>query len=447
MRRLRSDEEERLLKQGPVEPAIGAGACQRDAMIDRLSRMRADGEAPGILIVGIDDMAVLNETYGWSVGDELIAAFETLASEHGGPAMAFGRMGGTTFWILVPQGSGRSAAALAQTLLNHMRSGTLATTVGPVNVSLSIGGLNGATFADLPPQDRVACAERALVEARRSGGDVAVISTKSDQSDESQRKTVEMASRIISALSGDRFVLAYQPIVDCVTGEVHCWECLARIRDGAGSLIPAASFIPVAEERGLTRRIDMRVLRQALADLARNPALSLSVNVSSAGMSHWDWLESYLGVVEAAGEPASRLMVELTEHARLEDVDRAAQFVRRLRGAGCTVAIDDFGAGYTSFGHLQTLWVDTVKIDGGFIRNLADHYENQVFARSLIGLAREIGLKTIAECVGQQEDAEILREMGADYLQGFLFGRPDLEPGWRQHGTPNRAGKTLFEAA
>ncbi len=414
---------------GPVR----AGLTDRSAFLAHLRGMVSDGDHGGLLVVGIDDMEVLNETYGRSVGDEVIDLFVALVVGHCGGPGAVARLGGTTLGVLTHGAAGASPSLLGQKILTRLRMGPVPTSIGPVNISASIGlafwtGESDGTGAE----ELLARAEAAFIQARRVGGDTAVSAPASDSTEQALKQTVEMASRIVSALSGDRFVLAYQPIVDCTSGQIERWECLARIKDGSGAPIPAASFIPVAEERGLIRRIDMRVLRHALDDLVNHPALALSVNISSSGISDWDWMESYLEVIEARGDLGGRLMVELTEHARIDDLNRAAEFVRRLRSAGCLVAIDDFGAGYTSFRHLQTLSIDSVKIDGSFIRDLSDRPADQVFARSLIGLAREIGLKTIAECVGRDDDAAILREMGADYLQGFLFGRPDIDPSWRQ---------------
>ena len=136
---------------------------------------------------------------------------------------------------------------------------------------------------------------------------------------------------------------------------------------------------------------------------------------------------------------ASRLVVEITETAALYDIEESGRFVAALRHAGCSVALDDFGAGHTSLRHLQSLAVDTVKIDGSFIHNLADNPDNQVFLRHLLGLAKGFGFQTVAECVGSAEDAAILRREGVGLLQGYYFGRPSLKRPWLESSSSHAA--------
>jgi EAL domain-containing protein (putative c-di-GMP-specific phosphodiesterase class I) len=130
------------------------------------------------------------------------------------------------------------------------------------------------------------------------------------------------------------------------------------------------------------------------------------------------------------------MIVELTETAALHDFEENAQFVSRLRDLGCRVAIDDFGAGYTSFRNLQKMRVDMVKIDGSYVKDLSASSENQIFVRTLVDLARNFDLKTVAEWVGSEEDAKLLENFGVDYFQGFYFGEPLLNPGWKNEPVP-----------
>ena len=142
------------------------------------------------------------------------------------------------------------------------------------------------------------------------------------------------------------------------------------------------------------------------------------------------WLQSFIEYVRDNEDVASRLIVELTETAALHLFEETAQFVSQLRTLGVRVAIDDFGAGYTSFRNLQMLHVDTVKIDGSYVKDLQESPENQVFVRTLVGLAKNLGMKTVAEWVGSDADAALLQSFGVDYFQGFHFGEPLLDPEW-----------------
>jgi len=154
------------------------------------------------------------------------------------------------------------------------------------------------------------------------------------------------------------------------------------------------------------------------------------VNVSGTAGGDGAWLQSFVDYVAANGDVANRLLVELTETAALEHFEENARFVTRLHELGARVAIDDFGAGYTSFRNLHRPKVDTVKIDGFYIESLKANPENQVFVRTLVGLAQNLDMKTVAEWVSSDEDAALLESMGVDYFQGFHFGSPALDPSW-----------------
>jgi EAL domain-containing protein (putative c-di-GMP-specific phosphodiesterase class I) len=146
--------------------------------------------------------------------------------------------------------------------------------------------------------------------------------------------------------------------------------------------------------------------------------------------SNGAWLEGFLAHIRAYREVASRLTFELTETAALHDVQITAEFMANIRQLGCRVSIDDFGAGYTSFRNLQVLEIDSVKIDGSYITGILDSPDNQLFVRTLVNLASNFGVSTVAECVGDAQAAELLRSFGVDYFQGFFFGKPEVYPAW-----------------
>src|SRR5262249_45490339 len=162
----------------------------------------------------------------------------------------------------------------------------------------------------------------------------------------------------------------------------------------------------------------------------------LGFNVSGLTACDRPWLGSLMSVLRHRADLARRLVIEITETAALYDIEETARFVDTLRHAGCRVSLDDFGAGHTSLRHLQTLAVDIVKIDGSFIRNLADSPENRVFLRHLLGLTRGFGLSTVAECVESAEDAELVRTEGIAYLQGYHIGPPTVERLWLDKAAP-----------
>jgi EAL domain-containing protein (putative c-di-GMP-specific phosphodiesterase class I) len=167
-----------------------------------------------------------------------------------------------------------------------------------------------------------------------------------------------------------------------------------------------------------------------VAQLYAHPEVKLSINVSGTTATDPSWLQSFITYVRENREVAERMTVELTETAALHAFEENARFVSRLRDMGCRVAIDDFGAGYTSFRNLHMLRVDTVKIDGSYVKGLARSPDNQIFVRTLVELAKNFQLETVAEWVSSEEDAELLARYGVDYFQGYCFGEPSLEPAW-----------------
>jgi EAL domain-containing protein (putative c-di-GMP-specific phosphodiesterase class I) len=245
-----------------------------------------------------------------------------------------------------------------------------------------------------------------------------------------------------TALRQGRLLFAFQPVVCAATGRIDYFECLLRMRNQEGEIVPGGDFITSIEKAGLIGLIDRFVLEKAVQELAAHPGITLGFNVSGLTACDRPWLRSLISLLRHRPDLARRLVVEITETAALYDIEETARFVETLRQTGCRVALDDFGAGHTSLRHLQTLAVDTVKIDGFFVRNLASSLENQVFLRHLLGLTKGFGLTTVAESVETAEDAALLRAEGIGYLQGYYLGAPTIERSWlggRADGEPRGA--------
>ena len=235
-----------------------------------------------------------------------------------------------------------------------------------------------------------------------------------------------IAKEIQNALQSGGLGLAFQPIVRSGNREVAFYECLLRI-SGEGGALPTGPALHVAENMGMIRLIDRRVLEMVVAELEANPRVTLAINISGLTTTDPTWLRSLIALVGDQPDVAHRLIVEITETAALDDMEETVRFVAAVRDRGCRVALDDFGAGYTSFRHLKTLAVDIVKIDGSFVTNLANRPEDLLFIKTLLDLTAGFGLETIAECVETEEVADMLRREGVQYLQGYYFGRPSTE--------------------
>jgi len=279
-------------------------------------------------------------------------------------------------------------------------------------------------------QEAMLRAEQALERARINGRDGFAVYAQSPQRDTARLRQMSIADDVILALKENRIRLAYQPIIDAKDRKPVHYECLLRMLRPDGQEISAGHFVPAAEQMGIVQLVDRFALETAVAQLARHDGLSLGVNVSGTAAQDPVWLQSFVEHVRDNRDVADRLVVELTETASLHQFEENARFVSQLRELGVKVAIDDFGAGYTSFRNLRMMHVDVVKIDGSYIEDISANPQNQVFVRTLTELAKNLGMRVVAEWVGSAEDAALLERFGVDYFQGFYFGEPLLEPEW-----------------
>ena len=198
-----------------------------------------------------------------------------------------------------------------------------------------------------------------------------------------------------------------------------------------GQVLLAPDIVPVAEKLGLIRLVDHRVLELVVAELAVSPNVQLSLNISPDTTMDPDWWASIESLMRAHPGVAERLIVEITETVAIQDIDDVRGFVTRLKNFGSRIAIDDFGAGYTSFRNLRKLGVDMVKIDGAFVHDMMRSEDDRAFVRTLIDLAKRLKLSTVAEWVQDEAAAKMLQDWGCDYLQGALIGLATTEPLWR----------------
>lgn len=248
------------------------------------------------------------------------------------------------------------------------------------------------------------------------------------------RQQMGLANYLFKAMKEKRLRMAYQPVIDSVTGKTAHYEALLRIVNQSGKISSAGALIPVAEKVGLIDVIDTLVMGLVIDELRGAPDVVLAFNVSNMTTENAVWLNEFEHKIKETPEIASRIIVEITETAAQRDLRSAAFFVASLQDLGCQVALDDFGSGYTSFRQLKALSVDMVKIDGVFIRDLAQSADNQFFVKTLLDFAQGFGLKTVAEFVETGEIAKTLMDMGVDYLQGYYLGKPENHRSWLHDG-------------
>jgi diguanylate cyclase (GGDEF)-like protein len=383
----------------------------------------------GFLVASIDRLAIINDSYGFDTADEVIVAVGERLARSLRTTDVIGRTAGNKFGVILKNCTESDIIAVAERLRASVRGDFVDTRAGRVAVTSSVGAvwLPGSAGSS---QEAMLRAEEALERARATGRDGFVMYRRSEQREGARLRLMSVADEVVAALKENRLVFAYQPIVDAATRKPVEYECLLRMIRHDGSIAPAGQFIPAAEQLGLVRLVDRRALEMAVATLYAHPEITLSVNVSGTTSQDSAFLQAFVDFVRQNGPVASRLVVELTETAALHHFEENVQFVSRLREMGCRIAIDDFGAGYTSFRNLQMLRVDTVKIDGSYVVSLATSPENQIFVRTLVDLAKNFNLKTTAEWVSSEPEAVLLESFGVDHFQGFFFGEPCLKPDW-----------------
>ncbi|PCD75678.1 EAL domain-containing protein [Pseudothioclava arenosa] len=252
------------------------------------------------------------------------------------------------------------------------------------------------------------------------------------------RETLAMVRRAIERRD---VVMAYQPVVQTSEpGRVAFYEGLIRVLDTTGRIIPARDFISVIETTELGRKVDCLALELGLRALAEQPTLRLAVNMSARSVGYPSWLKTLHRGLAVDETIADRLILEITESSAMQMPEIVTVFMEDLHQRGVSFALDDFGAGYTSFRYLREFYFDILKIDGEFIRGIAQNPDNQVLTEALIGVARHFDMFTVAESVESAEDAAYLSALGVDCMQGYYFGAPTLRPPWsEQSGIVQRA--------
>jgi diguanylate cyclase (GGDEF)-like protein len=391
------------------------------------------------LIVAIDNLARVNEAYGFDVADEVISAVakRLRAKMRGGDSV--GRYSGNKFGVVLKTCTPDDIASAAERLLAGVRDDVVQTQAGPVAVTITIGGVNAPRHARTL-HEVLARAQEALDAAKDKRRGSFNAYRPNVEREAVRRQNVRSSDEVVRALKEQRIAIAFEPVVSAISRQPAFYECLMRIRRPDDSLIRASEVIPLAERLGLVRLIDHRVLELVVDELVAAPALNATVNVSAASTVDPDWWAALTAALRQHPGVAGRLTVEITESAAIQDLDDTRGFVARVKDTGCRIAIDDFGAGYTSFRNLRKLGVDIIKIDGAFVQNLTRSEDDRAFVRTLVELAQRLKLETIAEWVQDEEAAATLTGWGCDYLQGQLIGLASLDRPWL--GPTNAAHST-----
>ncbi len=391
-------------------------------------RQRGEG---ALLRLRLKNLSDINEVYGFETGDRMVQEFARRLTQIVRVPDLLGRIGGADFGLVLYGSTAEDVRSIVKRLFFLLENSPVQT---------PHGGLYGEFAASMTQMRTQAhSAEEALAQT-----EIAIAKTKPSEltaySDamglDSVRKGRETtADDIIDALNQRRIRLAYQPIIETKTSRLHHYECLLRLRREDGEVVSAGRVIMAAERLGLVHLLDRRALELASETLARDKDVHLALNVSAATVKDKAAAASYIAALKALGPCAKRVTLELTETVALDDPAMASEFSNHVRDLGCDFAIDDFGSGYTTFRNLMAIEADMIKIDGTLIEGIASDPNKQTFVRMMVDLAQTFSVKTVAEMVDDRADADILRRLGVDYLQGFMFGVPSAAPSWQKRAS------------
>ncbi|TCT06022.1 diguanylate cyclase (GGDEF)-like protein [Aquabacter spiritensis] len=374
-----------------------------------------------VLLVGIDHLGRMNDAFGFEVVDQVVEAVAVLLRRHIGADDLIARFSGSKFAILSTGCTGAEAARQrGEAICASIRAARVETSAGRMPVSVTVGGIAAPEIPAKLSGLISGLGEALDIAKRRARGSVHLY--QRDRARERQRRANQKtAEEIVRAIWDGRIGLALQPVVETGTRQIGFHEALVRMAPMPnGARRHAGQIVDSAERLGLMGVLDRHILGLATKALRRDAALTLSVNVSPSSIADFDWLRQFGR--EVGPDIGPRLILELTESVVLHDLSAVRTFVTEARATGARVAIDDFGAGATSFRNLRGLGVDMVKIDGSFIINMMRSSDDRAFVRALIELARQLGLKTVAEWVRSERTAKALQEAGCDYIQGALTG-------------------------
>jgi diguanylate cyclase (GGDEF)-like protein len=396
------------------------------ATIEETTRFRT---SCAFMLIGIDHLARINDAFGFDVADAVIAEVANRIRSRLRAGDVLGRFSGNKFGLILKNSTVDDMNVAAERFLAIIRDEVMPTKSGPVSVTASIGAVSVPRYARNTDEVINRAHETLDGAKRRRAGSFSVWRPNVER-DAQRRVNIRVTDEIVTALNERRIAMAYEPVVAARSREAAFYECLVRMEQDDGQVLLAPDIVPVAERLGLIRLVDHRVLELVIAELANSPAVRLSLNISPDTTMDPDWWTSIECLMRAHPGVGERLIVEITETVAIQDIDNVRGFVTRLKNFGSHIAIDDFGAGYTSFRNLRKLGVDIVKIDGAFVQNIAQSADDRAFVQTLIDLARRLQIKTVAEWVQDEESAVMLREWGCDYIQGRLIGLASSQRPW-----------------
>lgn len=396
--------------------------------LERATQQLNRGKPLALAYLDLDRFKLINDLYSHSVGDEVLRQICARVYEVLPRTAQLGRVGGDEFLVLLPDTSIEDAAAVCRSIVKTIGGTVYRIGERAFHVQGSMGLVEVTAGHSI--KDAVSAADRACQEAKTGRDDNLMVYEKHSTAFLEHEEELRLVEQLATTAATTGLYLEMQPIMSLKTPSTSLnFEVLLRMRDAQGRQVPTARLIAAAEHSGRMGLIDRWVLHTTV-EWIRKHAQELRhtrfvcVNLSGSSINDERFMQDVFSLLEENPEIASRLCLEITESVALHDIQRTRQFVDRIRSYGAKVALDDFGAGYTSFTYLMDLPSDLLKIDGSFIVNINHHPANVAIVEAIVNLAQNLGMRTIAEWAEDYATVQTLAEIGVDYVQGFVVARP-----------------------
>ncbi len=380
-----------------------------------------------LLYLDLDQFKYVNDTQGHAAGDRLLIECADLLRQHLREGDLLARFGGDEFTLLLFDVDEHGALRVAEYIRQLFENYRFLDEGRSFNVTASIG-ISLVDDEPIDADEALARADLACNIAKSQGRNRLHLFDPADRRKDGMAEDMGWAARVRDAFEQDRFKLAYQPIIAIDSGQIHDYEVLLRMTLDDGDVILPGGFMPAAERFGLIHQVDRWTVRHAMHTLSElrteDSSVRFAINLSGRAFEDEGLLPLIHGILVETGLEPSALTFEITESAAISNLAAATAFIHRLKDMGCQFALDDFGTGFSSFAYLKHLPVDKLKIDGSFVRGMAEARVDQAMVQSMNEIAHALGKQTIAEFVENAATLKLLRRYGVDFAQGHFLSRP-----------------------